>query len=141
MNNKLVMSVILGLSSSVAGTVFAGCTDDHPMETVMTIGIGQGPSINKTLTAKFKGHFVTTDGLVNRNKNIVQICPGTTVDYLVESTVGAPAAGGRRGSVAPAADCGDSGHYGSMSPGDRLTCNNMNLGGRDTDMYMVKAGK
>lgn len=139
--NKLAISVMLGLSTSVAGTAFAACTDDHPMEIVASIGGGQNSSVNNTLTAKFEGYFTTTNGLTNRGRNTVKVCPGTTVDYLIESTVGATSAVGSRGYIAPIPDCGNKGHYGTLVPGDKLSCNNANLGGSDTDTFTVKVGK
>ena len=153
--DKLAISLILGLS---AGTAFADCSGDHPRETVTSMGNSQVASINETLYVEFTGHFLTTNGLVNRNRNIVRICPGTTVDYKVKSTVGGdavveeaaplaldPLASGPLGAIAPvvptapSADCGDRNSYGSLAPGDVLTCNNKNLGGRDTDRFQVRS--
>jgi len=141
--DKLAMGLILGLSTSFAGTAaFADCSSDHPKETVTSMGNNQVASINETMFVEFSGHFITTDGLVNRNRNIVRICPGTTVDYLVKSTVGAATTStssrGYISSMAPAADCGDRNSFGSLAPGDVLECNNKNLGGRDTDKFQVK---
>ena len=154
--DKLAISLILGLSTSIAGTAaFADCSSDHPRETVTSMGNNQVASINETLYVEFTGHFLTTNGLVNRNRNIVRICPGTTVDYKVISTIGgdavaeAPLATGPLATgplaaiapvvaAAPSADCGDRNSYGSLAPGDVLTCNNKNLDGRDTDRFQVK---
>lgn len=152
--DKFVVSAVLGLSFIVSDAAFAACVDDYPVSTVKSIGGGQSASVNRTLTTKFKGHFMTTDGLTNRGKNVVKICPGTEVGYIVSSTVGEPTietivtdTGLRSGPVEtqivtpPMADCSAGTVSGYLAIGDKLSCNNKNLGGSDTDTFAVKAGR
>lgn len=152
--DKLVISAVLGLSSIVPGAVFAACVDDYPVQTIKSIGGGQSAAVNRTLAVTFKGHFMTTNGLTNRGKNSVKICPGTEVGYSVFSTVGEPTietvttdTGLRSGPVEtqivtpPMADCSSGAVEGYLAIGDKLSCNNKNLGGSDTDTFSVKAGK
>jgi hypothetical protein len=131
--DELVLSLFLTAGLTVPGIVVAACVDDHPVETVMSEGGGQRASVNGTLTATFKGHIMTTTGLTNHGRNVVKICPGTTVEYAVQSSVG----GGLR--VSP--DCADRFNYGKLAIGEKISCNNENLGGRDTDTFTVKAGR
>ena len=152
--NKLAMSAFSGLCMLTSGVVSAACIDDHPIQTIESIGGGQSASVNRTLTTTFKGHFMTTDGLTNRGKNVVKVCPGTEVGYIVSSTIGEPTietivtdTGLRSGPVEtqivtpPAADCTSGSIEGYLAIGDKLSCNNKNLGGSDTDTFTVKAGR
>lgn len=151
--SKFVMSTIFSLTAMISGTAFAACVDDYPIQVIESIGGGQSPTVNKTLTTSFKGHFTSTDGLTNRGKNMVKICPGTEVGYLVTSTVGEPTietvvtdTGLRSGPVEmivetpPMADCSTGSVEGYLVIGDKLSCNNKNLGGSDTDTFAIKAG-
>ncbi|MDH5613062.1 MAG: hypothetical protein OEY66_11470 [Gammaproteobacteria bacterium] len=150
---KLALGVALSLSSVASGVAFAACTDDYPVITVESIGGGQKASVNNTLTAQFKGNIMTTDGLTNHGKNVVKVCPGTEVGYLVSSTVGEPTVevvltdtGLRSGPVAtevvvpPQADCNTGAVEGFIAIGGKLSCNNKNLGGSDTDTFAIKSG-
>jgi len=148
---KIAMSVIISLSSVVSGVAFAACTDDYPVITVESIGGGQSSSVNSTLTAQFRGNIMTTAGLTNHGKNVVNVCPGTEVGYLVSSTVGEPniqivLKDTRYGPVQtevvtpPKADCNSGTIEGFIAIGEKLSCNNKNLGGADTDTFAIKAG-
>ncbi|MCW8924578.1 MAG: hypothetical protein OQK69_13280 [Gammaproteobacteria bacterium] len=150
---KIAMSVIISLSSAVSGVAFAACTDDYPVITVGSIGGGQSSSVNNTLTTQFKGNIMTTDGLTNHGKNAVTVCPGTEVGYLVSSTIGEPTVevvikdtGLRTGPVEtevvtpPKADCNTGTIEGYIAIGEKLSCNNKNLGGTDKDMFIIKSG-
>jgi hypothetical protein len=132
-NNKLFTCLFLVSGLYVPGAVHAACVDDHPVQTVETLGGGQRASINGTLNATFKGHIMTTVGLSSHGRNIVKICQGTTVDYAIKSTVGE----GSRASP----NCDGRLNYGALAVGEKISCNNKNLGGRDTDMFTVKAGR
>ena len=151
--DKLAMNAILGLGLIVPGVAISACVDDYPVQIIESIGGGQSASVNATLTTTFQGHFMTTDGLTNRGKNVVKICPGTEVGYLVSTTVGEPTietiltdTGLRSGPVEtqivtpPMADCSSGTIEGYLAIGDKLSCNNANLGGSDTDTFAVKAG-
>ena len=150
---KIAMSVIISLSSVVSGVAFAACTDDYPVITVGSIGGGQSASVNNTLTTQFRGNIMTTVGLTNHGKNAVKVCPGTEVGYLVSSTVGEPTTeivledtGLRSGPVEtevvipPKADCNTGTTEGFIAIGEKLSCNNKNLGGTDRDTFAVKSG-
>lgn len=150
-NKKFTVSVILSLSTVFSSAAFAACTDDYPVITVASIGGGQSSSVNSTLTAKFKGNIMTTDGLTNRGKNVVKVCPGTEVGYSVTSSVGEPTVeivitNTRSGPVEtevltpPMADCSSGAVEGFVAIGDKLSCNNKNLGGSDTDTFAIKSG-
>ena len=150
--NKLALSALVGLGMVTSGAVSAACVDDYPIQTISSIGGGQSASVNSTLTATFRGHFMTTDGLINHGRNVMTICPGTEVGYSVSSTVGEPIVETvvtytRQGPVEtqtvtlPAADCTTGSVEGYLAIGDKLSCNNKNLGGSDTDTFTVKAGK
>ena len=150
--DKLARSALLGLGMVASGAVSAACVDDYPLQTVTTDGGGQSASVNSTLTATFSGHFMTTDGLVNHGRNAVTVCPGTEVGYSVSSTVGEPTVEvvvtmTRMGPMEtqiitpPAADCTSGTIEGYLAIGDKLSCNNKNLGGSDTDTFTVKAGR
>lgn len=149
---KFAMSVALSLSSVVSGVAFAACTDDYPVITVESIGGGQSASVNNTLIAQFRGNIMTSDGLTNRGRNIVTVCPGTEVGYLVSSTVGEPTIeitltdNGSRAPietevlVPPKADCNTGAVEGFIAIGEKLICNNNNLGGSDTDRFTIHSG-
>lgn len=154
--NKFAMSVVLSLSSVVSGVAFAACTDDYPIVNVESIGGGQSASVNNTLITQFRGHIMTTDGLTNRGQNVVTVCPGTEVGYLVSSTVGEPTievvvteTRTRAGivetetevMVPPKADCNTGAVEGLISIGKKLVCNNKNLGGSDADRFTIKSGR
>lgn len=152
--DKLAMNAIFGLGLIVPGVAISACVDDYPVQIIESIGGGQNASVNSTLTTTFQGHFMTTDGLTNRGKNVVTICAGTEVGYIVSSTVGEPTVetivtdtGLRSGPVEtfvvtpPMADCTTGVVEGYLAIGDKVSCNNKNLGGSDTDTFVVKAGK
>jgi len=148
---KIALSVVLSFSSVVSGAAFAACTDDYPVITVKSIGGGQSASVNNTLTTQFRGNIMTTVGLTNHGKNVVKVCPGTEVGYLVSSTVGEPSIqivvkDTRYGPVEtqivtpPKADCNTGAIEGFIAIGEKLSCNNNNLGGADTDTFAIKSG-
>ena len=151
--DKYTMGDFLGLSMIAPGAVSAACTDDYPVQIIESIGGGQNAAVNKTLSLAFSGHFMTTDGLVNRGKNVVKICPGTEVGYLVSNTVGEPTIvtevtfDRARGyvetqiEIPPEADCSTGAIEGYLAIGDKISCNNKIHGGTDTDTFTIKAGR
>ncbi|MDH3343084.1 MAG: hypothetical protein OEM07_05115 [Gammaproteobacteria bacterium] len=151
--NKFIIGAFSGLGMLASGVASAACVDDYPIQTIQSIGGGQKASVNGTLSITFKGHFVTTDGLVNRGKNTVKICPGTEVGYAVASTVGEPTIETvvsysrmdgyveREIITPPAADCSTGSIEGYLAIGEKISCNNKNLGGSDTDTFAIKAGQ
>ena len=130
---KFVISMVLGLSAFLPSMVFSACIDDHPISTIMTTGGGQSASVNDTLLSTFRGHIMTADGLTNHGRNAVTICRGTTVEYSSGSTV--------TNGLYTRPDCLDKNSYGVLAVGDKISCNNKNLGGSDTDRFTVKAGR
>lgn len=127
------MNLLLIAGCCLHGTVFAACVDLHPVKTVVSVGGGQRASVNETLTATFRGHITTTVGLTSHGRNVVKICPGTTVEYAINSTIGE--------DFRTIPDCGDRYRLGSMAVGETISCNNKNLGGGDTDTFTVKEGR
>lgn len=132
-SNRIIFCALIGVASYLPGFVLAACVDDHPVITVTTEGGGQRESVNQTLNATFKGHIMTTVGLTSHGRNFVEICPGTTVEYSVQSSVG----GGLRATP----DCSGRFNYGALAAGEKLICNNSNLGGSDVDKFTVKEGR
>ena len=131
--NKFVISMVLGSSVLLPSVAFSACVDDYPISTIITTGGGQSAAVNDTMTSTFRGNFMTTDGLTNHGRNSVTVCRGTTVDYSVGSTV--------TNGLYTRPDCSGKNSYGTLAVGEKLSCNNKNLGGSDTDRFTVKAGR
>lgn len=104
------------------------CELDNPVTQVTTIGGGQSPSVNGTLTTTFVGHIMAESGLTSGGRNSVKICPDTGVDYDVMSSV----------SEAHCTVNGEPG-TGTLSIGDKLICTNK-PDGSDVDRFAVKSG-
>lgn len=110
--------------------VIKPCADVTPVSEVMTIGGGQSPTVNGTLTVTFTGKITTTTGLQTGGKNSVKICGGTTVDFVTNSATGSDLCTINGVAVATT---------GTLAIGDKLICTNK-PDGSDTDRFSVKNG-
>lgn len=114
-----------GLQSSTTATVTVvprtACQDKYPIRRITTIGAGGTMVINKTMSATFTGHIVSS------TESYVFICRDTLLDYEITSTVGQPYCFLNGRLVPPA---------GKLRTDSRLLCSNRPLG-YDKDKYFV----
>jgi sugar lactone lactonase YvrE len=104
------------------------CSAVYAFNEVTTSGGGESDAVNETLKLKFLGPVTTTTGLINRGRNRVEICPGSTVSFEAESTVGLASC---KVNGAPIGD------RGVVSAGDTLSCTNKPEG-RDIDRFTIR---
>jgi hypothetical protein len=107
------------------------CSAVYAFNEVTTSGGGESDAVNEILELTFRGPVTTTTGLINRGRNRVEICPGSTVAFEAESTVGLASCKVNGASV---------GDHGIVSAGDTLVCTNKPEG-QDTDRFTVRAAR
>lgn len=106
------------------------CESDTLMVSVTTDGDADKPLINETLTATFIGR-ITDVGAVNGKRSRVIVCPGTKVDYSIESAFSEHAACRLDGMHVAA-----SGQIAVGTTPRKLICNNKPEG-MDKDKYLI----
>jgi len=104
------------------------CSVANAFNTVTTVGGGVSDAVNDTLKVTFRGPVATSRGLTNRGRNVVLVCPGSTVTFEAESTSGRASCKVNGVSVGPS---------GTLGAGDTLHCTNKPEG-RDTDRFLVR---
>jgi sugar lactone lactonase YvrE len=104
------------------------CSAVYAFNEVTTSGGGESDAVNESLKLRFMGPVTTTTGLINRGRNRVEICPGSTVSFEADSTVGLASC---KVNGAPIGD------RGVVSDGDTLCCTNKPEG-RDIDRFTVR---
>jgi len=107
------------------------CSAVYAFNEVNTSGGGESDAVNETLKLKFLGPVTTTTGLINRGRNRVEICPGSTVSFEAESTVGPVSCKVNGRSV---------GDRGVVVAGDMLVCTNRPEGS-DVDRFTIRAAQ
>lgn len=104
------------------------CLEGIPVTEVETIGGGQKPSVNETLSVRFTGHLSELTSLVNHGRNRAEICQGTLLFFEAESTAGIPNCSVNGTEV---------GASWVVESGDTIVCTNAPQGA-DTDRFMVR---
>jgi hypothetical protein len=107
------------------------CSAVHAFNEITTSGSGESDAVNDTLKLKFRGPVTTATGLINRGRNRVQICSGSTLSFEAESSVGPASCKVNGASV---------GDRGVVSAGDTLSCTNKPEG-RDIDRFTIRAAQ